>query len=122
LQEEFGEEVAPKVAALYDAYYEKYPHRIINDGFKTIPYYYMAMEPLFTVIGNLIHIEAGSTDGLILNYQYDRNIYEKGIKELGEVLEQAYSIRPSIPENRRYFFDYEFIDGIRLVRGYINYQ
>jgi hypothetical protein len=52
-----------------------------------------------------------------LNYQYDRKIYEQGINDLGKVLEQAIALRPSIPENRRYFFDYEFIDAIRLVRG-----
>lgn len=116
-REEFGKEAAPKVAALYDAYYEKYPHVVKDDGFKTYPHYYKAMEPLFTIIANLLHIEAGNTDGLVFNYQYDRRIYEQGIKDLGEVLEQALALRPSIPENRRYFFDYEFIDAIRLVRG-----
>lgn len=116
-REEFGEAAAPRVAALYDAYYEKYPHKMINDGFKIYPLYYKVMEPLFTVIGNLLNIESGTTDGLILNYRYDRSIYEKGIKDLGQVLNQARTLRSSIPENRRYFFDYEFIDGIRLIRG-----
>ncbi|MDD4778852.1 MAG: glycosyl hydrolase 115 family protein [Fermentimonas sp.] len=116
-REEFGEEAAPKVAALYDAYYKKYPHTIRNDGFKTIPSYYKVMEPLFTIIANLLHIEAGNTDGLVMNYQYDRKIYEQGINDLGEVLEQALTLRPTIPENRRYFFEYEFIDAIRLIRG-----
>lgn len=116
-REEFGEELAPKVAALYDAYYEKYPHIIRNDDFKTYSFYYKVMEPLFTIIANLLNIEAGNNDGWILNYQYDRKIYEQGINDLGKVLEQAIALRPSIPENRRYFFDYEFIDAIRLVRG-----
>ena len=26
-------------------------------------------------------------------------------------------MRPAIPEDRRYFFDYEFTDAIRLIRG-----
>ena len=118
--ENFGEAAAPKVAALYDEYYAKYPHTIRNDGFKVYPSYYKVMEPLFTIIANLIHIESGNTDGFVINYQYDRNIYEKGIKDLGEVLEKAIALRPSIPENRKYFFDYEFIDAIRLIRGIYN--
>ncbi|HWQ55431.1 MAG TPA: glycosyl hydrolase 115 family protein [Bryobacteraceae bacterium] len=116
-REEFGEAAAPKVAALYDTYYAKYPHKMVDDGFKKIPMYYKVMEPLFTVIGNLVNIENGTTDGLSLNYEYDRAVYERGIRDMGEVLEQARALRPSIPEDRRGFFDYEFIDSIRLIRG-----
>lgn len=116
-REEFGEAAAPKVAALYDAYYEKHPHIIRNDGFKTYAFYHKVMEPMFTIIANLHNIDVGTRDGFALNYQYKREIYEKGIRDLGEVLEQARALRPSIPEERRYFFDYEFIDAIRLVRG-----
>jgi len=115
--EEFGEVAAPKVAALYDAYYEKYPHTTRNDGFKTIPTYYKVMEPLFTVIANLLNIEAGSRDGFKLNASYDREIYERGIRDLGDVLERALALRPSIPEERRCFFDYEFVDALRIIRG-----
>ncbi|MDD4192248.1 MAG: glycosyl hydrolase 115 family protein [Mangrovibacterium sp.] len=115
--EEFGEKVAADVAKLYDSYYEEYPHTTMNNGFIDYPFYYKVMEPMFTVTANLLHIEAGNTDGLVFNYQYDRNMYKKGIKDLGEVLEQAKILRSSIPENRQYFFDYEFIDAIRLVRG-----
>lgn len=116
-EDEFGESVAPEVVKLYDNYYEKYPHTIRDDGFKRYPMYYKVMEPLFTIISNLLHIEAGNTDGLVINYRYDREIYEKGIKDLGEVLQKALALRPSIPENRVYFFDYEFTDAIRLIRG-----
>ncbi|MFA7005905.1 MAG: hypothetical protein WC429_17810, partial [Verrucomicrobiia bacterium] len=114
---EFGEAAAPKVAALYDAYYEKHPHIMKNDGFKTYAFYHKVMEPMFTIIANLHNIDVGTRDGFALNYQYKRDVYEKGIQDLGEVLEQARALRPSIPEDRRYFFDYEFIDAIRLVRG-----
>ncbi len=116
-RQEFGESAAPKVAALYDIYYAKYPHRMVDDGFKKIPMYYKVMEPLFTVIGNLVNIENGTTDGLALNYQYDRAVYERGIRDMGDVMEQARALRPSIPKDRRGFFDYEFIDSIRLIRG-----
>ncbi len=116
-REEFGAAVVPKVVALYDAYYEKYPHTTRNDGFKTIPVYYKVMEPLFTVIANLLNIEAGSRDGFKLNASYDREIYERGIRDLGDVLEQALALRPSIPGDRRYFFDYEFVDALRIIRG-----
>ncbi len=116
-REEFGEGAAPKVATLYDAYYEKHPHIIRKDGFKTYAFYHKVMEPMFTIIANLHNIDVGTRDGFALNYQYKREIYEKGIRDLGEVLEQARALRPSIPEERRYFFDYEFIDAIRLVRG-----
>jgi hypothetical protein len=116
-REEFGEAAAPKVAALYDAYYEKYPHGMKNDGFKTIPMYYKVMEPLFTVIANLLNIEAGTRDGLKFNYSYKREAYEAGIRDMGELLAQTRALRPAIPEDRRYFFDYEFTDAIRLIRG-----
>ncbi|MEN6407390.1 MAG: glycosyl hydrolase 115 family protein [Thermoguttaceae bacterium] len=116
-QEEFGPEVADRVSALYDEYYEKYPHKTWEDSFKKIPVYYTVMEPMFTVIANLQHIDAGTRDGLVMNYQYDREVYERGIRDLGEVLDHALALRPSIPEDRRYFFDYEFIDAIRQVRG-----
>jgi hypothetical protein len=116
-REEFGEAAGPQVAALYDSYYTRYPHKMVDDGFKKYPSYYRVMEPLFTVIGNLVNIENGNTDGLALNYQYDRAVYERGIRDLGAVLEQARALRPSIPESRRGFFDYEFIDAIRLIRG-----
>jgi len=116
-REEFGEAVAPKVAALYDAYYAKHPHIMKNDGFKTYASYYKVMEPMFTIIANLHNIDVGTRDGFALNYQYKREIYEQGIRDLGEVLQQALALRPEIPENRRYFFDYEFTDAIRLVRG-----
>jgi hypothetical protein len=116
-REEFGEAAAAAVSALYDAYYEKYPHRMVKDGFKTYPSYYKVMEPLFTVIGNLLNIEAGATDGLALNYQYDRKVYERGIADLGGVLDRARALRPSIPPGRRGFFDYEFTHAIRLIRG-----
>ncbi len=116
-REEFGEVAAPKVAALYDAYYEKHPHIMKNDGFKTYAFYHKVMEPMFTIIANLHNIDVGTRDGFALNYQYKRDVYEKGIQDLGEVLEQARALRPSIPEDRRGFFDYEFTDAIRLVRG-----
>jgi hypothetical protein len=116
-REEYGEKAAADVAALYDAYYAQYPHRMVKDSFKTYASYYKVMEPLFTVIGNLLNIESGNTDGLALNYQYDRKIYEQGIANLGGVLERARALRPSIPEARRGFFDYEFIHAIRLIRG-----
>ncbi|MFA7005443.1 MAG: glycosyl hydrolase 115 family protein, partial [Verrucomicrobiia bacterium] len=44
-RDEFGEAAAPKVAALYDAYYEKHPHIMKNDGFKTYAFYHKVMEP-----------------------------------------------------------------------------
>ncbi|MCL5742339.1 MAG: glycosyl hydrolase 115 family protein [Acidobacteria bacterium] len=116
-REQFGEAAAPKVAALYDAYYEKYPHKMVSDGFKKYASYHKVMEPMFTVIGNLLNIESGTTDGLALQYDYKRDIYEQGIRDLGGVLEQARALRPSIPPHRRGFFDYEFTHGIRLVRG-----
>lgn len=116
-KEEFGAKAAPKVAALYDEYYKKHPHVMRNDGFKTIPSYHKVMEPLFTVNGNLQNIESGTHDGLVLNYRYDRKAYQQGIDELGDVLQKALALQPSIPEGRRYFFDYELIDAIRLVRG-----
>lgn len=116
-REEFGEAAAPKVAALYDAYYEKHPHTVKNDGFKTYAFYRKVMEPMFTIIANLHNIDVGTRDGFALNYDYKREVYEKGITDLGDVLEQARALRPEIPEERRYFFDYEFIDAIRLVRG-----
>lgn len=116
-REEFGDVAAPKVAALYDAYYEKHPHTMKNDGFKTYASYQKVMEPMFTVIANLHNIDVGTRDGFALNYQYKRDVYEKGIRDLGEVLEQARALRPDIPEDRRYFFDYEFTDAIRLIRG-----
>jgi hypothetical protein len=116
-REEFGEAAAPQVAALYDAYYDKYPHTMRNDGNKTYAAYYRVMEPLFTVIANLLNIESGTTDGFKLSEGYNREIYETGIRDLGEVLEQARALRPSIPEDRQYFFDYEFIDAIRIIRG-----
>ncbi|MEN6534249.1 MAG: glycosyl hydrolase 115 family protein [Bryobacteraceae bacterium] len=116
-REEFGEAAAPAVAALYDAYYDKYPHKIVDDGFKKYSFYYKVMEPLFTVIGNLVNIENGTNDGLALNYEYDRETYERGIRDLGGVLERARALRPSIPADRRAFFDYEFVDAIRLIRG-----
>lgn len=116
-REEFGPDAAARVLALYDEYYEKYPHKIRDDGFKKIPYYTKVMEPLFTVIGNLLNIESGNRDGFVLNYGYDKAVYEQGIRDLGEVLQRALSLRPSIPENRRTFFDYEFVDAVRQVRG-----
>ncbi len=116
-REEFGPDAAERVLALYDAYYAKYPHTMRDDGFKIIPMYEKVMEPLFTVIGNLLNIEAGNTDGFVLNYRYKKAVYEQGIRDLGEVLEQAIALRAEIPEDRRYFFDYEFIDAIRQVRG-----
>ena len=116
-REQFGKEVAPKVAALYDAYYEKYPHTMRNDGFKTYPIYYKVMEAFFTVIANLLNIESGTTDGFKLSAAYNREIYEKGIADLGGVLDEALALRLSIPENRQYFYDYEFVDAIRIIRG-----
>ncbi|MCX6907519.1 MAG: glycosyl hydrolase 115 family protein [Verrucomicrobia bacterium] len=116
-RDEFGEAAAPKVAALYDAYYEKHPHTMKNDGFKTYAFYHKVMEPMFTIIANLHNIDVGTRDGFALNYDYKRETYERGIKDLGEVLDQALALRPSIPEERRGFFDYEFVDAIRLVRG-----
>ncbi len=116
-REEFGPEVAERVLALYDAYYEKYPHIVRDDGFKVYPVYSKVLEPAFTVVGNLLNIESGNTDGFVLNYRYDKAVYEQGIRDLGGVLEQAIALRPKIPEGRQYFFDYEFIDAIRQVRG-----
>ncbi|MFA7174897.1 MAG: glycosyl hydrolase 115 family protein [Kiritimatiellia bacterium] len=116
-REEFGESVAPKVAALYDAYYEKYPHTTRNDGNKTIPNYVKVMEPFFTVVANLLNIGNNNRDGFKLAYQFNREMYEQGIRDLGEVLDQALALRSSIPENRCYFFDYEFVDAIRIIRG-----
>lgn len=116
-REEFGEAAAPKVAALYKSYYQKFPHVMRNDGFKTIPVYYKVMEPMFTVIANLHNIDVGTRDGFALNYQYKRDVYEQGIRDLGEVLQQALALRAEIPEHRRYFFDFEFLDTIRVVRG-----
>ncbi len=116
-REEFGAAAAPQVAALYDAYYEKYPHKMKNDGFKTYAAYSRVMEPLFTIIANLLNIEAGTTDGFKLSEGYSREVYESGIRDLGAVLERALALRPSIPEDRRTFFDYEFVDAVRIVRG-----
>lgn len=116
-REEFGEAAAPKVAALYDAYYEKYPHTTRNDGNKTIPSYVKVMEPFFTVVANLLNIGNNNRDGFKLAYGYKREVYEQGIRDLGGVLDQALALRPSIPEDRRYFFDYEFVDAIRIIRG-----
>ncbi len=116
-RDEFGDDVAADVLALYDAYYEKYPHVMRDDGFKKYSSYYKVMEPLFTVIANLNSIANGNRDGVVVNYQYNREIYEQGIRDLGQVLDDARRLRPSIPEDRRYFFDYEFIDAIRLIRG-----
>jgi hypothetical protein len=115
--DEFGPEVADRVAALYDEYYEKYPHKIRDDGFKKYASYVKVMEPLFTVIGNLLNIESGNRDGFVINYQYNEEVYEQGIRDLGEVFDHAMALRPSIPEDRRSFFDYEFIDSTRQVRG-----
>jgi hypothetical protein len=116
-RDEFGEAMAGRVAALYDEYYEKYPHVTRDDGFKKIPMYYKVMEPLFMVNGNLQDIDTGTRDGFVLNYQYRQQVYEQGIRDLGEVLQKALALRPSIPAERRYFFDYEFIDAIRQIRG-----
>ncbi len=116
-REQFGEAAAPEVAQLYDEYYETYPHKLVDDGFKKYPSYYKVMEPLFTAIANLQNIETGTRDGFAVAYQYDKEIYEKGIRELGEVLDHALALRDSIPEDRRYFYDYEFLDSIRLIRG-----
>ncbi len=116
-REQFGEELASRISALYDAYYEKYPHFIKDDGFKTYPMYYKVMEPMFTIIANLQNIDVGTRDGFALNYQYSREAYEQGIHDLGEVLEDALALRPSIPSERLSFFDYEFTDSIRLIRG-----
>ncbi|MEN6557738.1 MAG: glycosyl hydrolase 115 family protein [Thermoguttaceae bacterium] len=116
-RDEFGPAVADRVSALYDEYYEKFPHKTVDDGFKKIPVYYTIIEPMYTVIGNLHNIVTGTRDGLVKNYEYDREVYERGIRDLGEVLEHARALRPSIPEDRRYFFDYEFLDAIPQVRG-----
>jgi len=116
-REQFGEAMAEKTLALYDEYYQKYPHKTVDDGFKKYPSYYKVMEPLFTVIGNLLNIESGSTDGFKLAYGYDKKIYEQGVRDLGQVLEHAEALRPAIPANRRQFFDYEFLDAVRQVRG-----
>jgi hypothetical protein len=88
-----------------------------SDGFKTYPVYYKVMEAFFTVVANLLNIEAGTTDGFKLNAAYSRDVYERGIRDLGELLKRAEALRPSIPEDRRYFFDYEFADAIRIIRG-----
>ena len=116
-REQFGEKAAQKVLALYDEYYEKYPHKMVHDGFKKYPSYYKVMEPLFTTIANLQNIDTGNRDGFAVAYQYDKKIYEQGIHDLGEVLEHALALRSEIPEDRRYFYDYEFPDAIRQVRG-----
>ncbi|GAA5219945.1 hypothetical protein GCM10025777_05750 [Membranihabitans marinus] len=116
-REEFGEEASARVANLYREYYDKYPHKMRNDGYKEYPYYYKVMESLFNTIANLINIEAGSTDGLIFDKYYNREKYQEGIVEMKKVLDHAWEIRPSIPDHRKYFFDYEFIDAIRLIRG-----
>ncbi len=116
-RDEFGEPVAQQVLALYDEYYAKYPHDMRDDSFKTIPYYHKVMEPLFTVIENLLNIESGTRDGFVINYRYNREAYEQGIRDLGGVLEKAIALRESIPPDRRSFFDYEFIDAIRQIRG-----
>ena len=116
-REEFGAAAAEKVLALYDEYYEKYPHKAVDDGFKKYPSYYKVMEPLFTATGNLLNIESGTRDGFTLSYQYKREIYEQGVRDLGETLEHARALRPEIPADRRGFFDYEFLDAIRQVRG-----
>jgi len=116
-REEFGEAVASKVAELYDAYYEKYPHTTKSDGNKTIPSYFAVMEPFFTVVANLLNIGNNNRDGFKLASRFNREVYEQGIRDLGEVLDQALALRPSIPEERLYFFDYEFVDAIRIIRG-----
>lgn len=116
-REEFGAAAGPRMAALYDLYYEKFPHRMVKDEFKTYASYYKVMEPLFTVIGNLLNIENGSRDGKALRYDYRRDIYERGIKDMGAVLAQAEALRPSIPADRRGFFDYEVVAPSHLVRG-----
>ena len=116
-KEEFGDDVGPEVLALYDAYYEKYPHVMRDDGFKKCSLYSKVLEPLFTVIANLNNIKNGNSDGLVVNYRYNRETYEQGIRDLGDVLKQAQALLPSIPQHRRYFFTYEFIDAIRMIRG-----
>jgi hypothetical protein len=116
-REEFGAEAAPRVASLYDLYYAKFPHKTVKDEFKTYASYHKVMEPMFTVIGNLLNIDNGSRDGRVLKYDYNRAIYENGIVAMGEVLEQARALRPSIPKDRLGFFDYEFTAPVRLVRG-----
>jgi len=115
--DEFGADAAEPVAALYDEYYEKYPHKDRDDGFKKYPSYVKVMEPLFTAIGNLLNIESGNRDGFVLNYGYDEQVYRQGIADLGEVQQHALALRPSIPADRRSFFDYEFIDSTRQIRG-----
>lgn len=116
-QEEFGAEAGPRVAQLYDEYYAKFPHRMITDEFKTYAFYYKVMEPMFTVIGNLLTIENGNRDGRALRYDFKRDVYEKGIADMGEVLAHAQALRPSIRADRQSFFDYEFIAPTKLVRG-----
>ncbi|MFA7174231.1 MAG: hypothetical protein WC340_12640, partial [Kiritimatiellia bacterium] len=63
------------------------------------------------------NIGNNNRDGFKLAYQFNREMYEQGIRDLGEVLDQALALRPSIPEERHYFFDYEFVDAIRIIRG-----
>jgi hypothetical protein len=116
-REEFGADAGPRVTALYDLYYENFPHRTNKDEFKTYSSYYKVMEPMFTVIGNLLSIENGTSDGKALKYDYKRDIYEKGIVSMGEVLRAARELRPSIPADRHSFFDYEFIAPSQIVRG-----
>jgi len=116
-KEEFGAEAGPKVLALYDQYYEKYPHVMRDDGFKKVTLYYKVLEPLFTVIANLNNVKNGNRDGVVVNYRYKRDIYEQGIRDLGDVLRQAQGLLPSIPKDRRYFFTCELIDTIQKIRG-----
>ncbi|MDF1811600.1 MAG: glycosyl hydrolase 115 family protein [Verrucomicrobiales bacterium] len=115
--ENFGDEAGPKVLDLYDQYYAKYPHILKKDEFKEYTYYYMILEPFFHAVTNLNNIKNGKRDGVVANYRYDRKIYEQGIRDLGEVLKQAEELLPSIPENRQYFYTYEFIDSIQFIRG-----
>lgn len=116
-KESFGSSVSRSVAKLYQDYYDNYPHKMRKDDYKKYPYYYKVMEPLFNTIANLINIESGTTDALMFDRYYDRGKFLEGIQSLEQVLEKALVLRPSIPKHRQYFFDYEFIDAIRLVRG-----
>lgn len=116
-REQFGPEAGPQASALYDLYYEKFPHRMVTDDFKTYASYYKVMEPLFTVIGNLLNIENGSRDGKALRYDYRRDVYERGIEQMGEVLARANALQAAVPADRRGFVEYEFIAPSHLVRG-----